>query len=326
MSGRQHHPAPHHHHMTGRRPPVRDAPGEAMSESRSKKVFIIRLVPILILAGLLAWCTSSNRTRNQNLPIAVELRELFMEQGLIDGANPNVDLVRAAKDAGQPALNRVLYEAAPSASLPTLKWLIDHGADPKNVGMLGDQTLLQMVAGRPQHERLEFFLNLGLDPLERSREQMTVLHYAARGGLDERALALLLSKGLSLNDTDGRGRTPMHVASVKSVRPLVAAGADINAADRDGRTPLHLAAKEGKPDVVAELLRNHASVFAQDRKGRTPLHLAATAPNPEAVVDALLAAGAPKATRDNDGLTPKELALEAREDRRYGYQSMIDKL
>ena len=52
-------------------------------------------------------------------------------------------------------MNRLLYAAAPEASLPTLKWIVDHGADPRNVGTMEDLPLLFRAAKRPLFERLD---------------------------------------------------------------------------------------------------------------------------------------------------------------------------
>lgn len=298
--------------------------GKKVSEKKIASLFLIRLIPALMLISLLAWCSSGNRIRNDNVQIAAELKDLFMQDGFIDGAG-EVDLADVAKRIGEPGMNQLLYEAAPGASLDAVKWIVKHGADPKNIGAVQELTLLQRSAKTPRYERLEYFLSTGLDPLQRSQDGMTVLHIAARGGMDQRALSLLLSKGLKVTDVDATGRQPIHLASVKSISVLIAAGADVDAKDNEGRTALHLAARNGQNNVVTELLRQAASVFAQDNRGRTPLHLAAMNNNSDAVIDTLLAASAPKTARDIDGMTPKDIAQDARENNRSRL-STVDKL
>jgi ankyrin repeat protein len=295
-----------------------------MSEPKSRVQIWIKAVPLLILVLLLAWCTTNRQRMQQMSPIKTELQSIFMEAGLVDGVNQQNNLTDVAKKMGEPALNNLLYEVASSASLDALKWLVVNGADPKNVGTLHDLTLLQKVALRPRLDRLEYFLSFGLNPLERSRDGRTILHLAAQGGLDQNVLTLLLSKGLKVSDGDLAGRTPMHYASVKSVASLLAGGAEIDAKDSLGLTALLQAAKEGRNDVVSELLNNAASVYAVDNKGRTALHYAAVGRNTDNLIDTLLAAGAPVTARDNEGQTPKDLALGARENSRQ--RSAIDKL
>ncbi|HEY0844279.1 MAG TPA: ankyrin repeat domain-containing protein [Noviherbaspirillum sp.] len=299
-----------------------------MSDDTKKVRFLVRLVPALILISLVAWCTTNNKARQSNAPMLIEVKELFMTHGLIDSSNSPVDLAAVAKRHGETGMNAMLYEAASGASLETIKWLVEHGADPKNVGAMQDLTLLQKAAKVPRYERLEYLLGFDLDALQRTRDGMTLMHIAAQAGVDQRTLMLLASKGLNVTDTDAFGRQPIHYAAVKSIPVLQAAGADINAKDSDGRTALHYAAKEGKLDVVTELLAQSASVYTQDKRGRTPLHLAAmtTGYSTEKVIDTLLAAGAPTTVRDDDGMTPRALAIEARENRSGSYVSVIDKL
>ena len=152
------------------------------------------------------------------------------------------------------------------------------------------------------------------------------MHLAAQNGVDERALALLLSKGLTLADTTPSGRQPIHYANVKAIGVLAKAGADLNAVDAQGRTALHWAAAEGRQEVAAQLIQLNAStVFAVDREGRTPLHLAALGRS-ESTIDALLAAGAPRTARDAAGLTPRELAQAAKKQRDTRYRDITEKL
>lgn len=296
-----------------------------MSEEKNTRIRLwLKIVPLLIIVSLFGWCSSNGRKAAQLGPVKAELQTLFMEQGLVDGNNERASLADVAKTVGEPTMNGLLYEAASNGSLEALKWLVAHGADPKNVGAQKDLTLLQKTALHPRLDRLEFMLGFGLDPLERSRDGRSVLHFAAQGGLDPVVLKLLLSKGLTVTDADHAGRLPMHFASLKSIGVLVAAGAEIDATDDLGMTALQQAAKEGRNDAVTELLRNSASVFVKDKKGRTALHHAAMSQKSEAVIDTLLAAGAPVSARDDEGLTPKELGLESRDSTRY--RGVLDKL
>lgn len=296
-----------------------------MSDEKHTRIRMwLKIVPMLLLMSLFGWCTANGRKTAAMAPVKTELQAMFMEQGLIDGNKPGASLADVAESLSASTMNGLLYDAAPGASLEALHWLVAHGADPKNVGARNKLTLLQATALRPRLDRLEFMLGFGLDPLERSVDGRTMLHLAAQGGLDPLVLKLLLSKGLKLNDGDNAGRPPMHFASVKSIGVLAAAGADIDARDDSGMTALQYAAKEGRSDIVTELLTHSASVYAKDNKGRTPLHHAAMSQKGEAAIDALLAYGAPVSARDDEGRTPKELGLEMRENSRY--RSALDKL
>ena len=87
----------------------------------------------------------------------------------------------------------------------------------------------------------------------------------------------------------------------------MARGADLGAPDTWGNTPLHARAnsRQAKVDVLLEL---GADVNATDTSNQTPLHTAALRVNIDAAAK-LLAGGAVVDARENDGLTPAELAL-----------------
>jgi hypothetical protein len=92
-------------------------------------------------------------------------------------------------------------------------------------------------------------------------------------------------------------------------RWLVARGADLNAADTWRNTPLHTRSGQhrGRIEVLLEL---GADVNASGASIGTPLHAAASAKQVEHA-DQLLARGASVDARNNDGITPLEMALRS---------------
>ena len=50
-----------------------------MSEDRSSRLFLFRIIPLLMLVSFVAWCSSGNRTRGESLPMRTELLELLQE-------------------------------------------------------------------------------------------------------------------------------------------------------------------------------------------------------------------------------------------------------
>ena len=85
---------------------------------------------------------------------------------------------------------------------------------------------------------------------------------------------------------------------------LVEAGASIDQANGDGSTPLHIAAAESNLGAALVLLKHGASVHLQDLFGETPLHLAAINAGTigtAKVVDLLLRQGADENVENSDG-------------------------
>jgi hypothetical protein len=90
--------------------------------------------------------------------------------------------------------------------------------------------------------------------------------------------ALLMGKIASINESNSKGETPIHIAvrngDKKITKHLIAKGADVNAFDRHKSTPLHIAVQIRSIELIKLLIKNGAIVNAQNRYGNTPLHLA----------------------------------------------------
>jgi ankyrin repeat protein len=96
---------------------------------------------------------------------------------------------------------------------------------------------------------------------------------------------ILLSKGLDINSTDERTRTPLHVACQHRPHPffieyLLKNGADVNARDHTDSTPLHaLFFHSYKPDdsafftILDYLLAAGANPYLCDVYGRNSFNL-----------------------------------------------------
>ncbi len=177
---------------------------------------------------------------------------------------------------------------------------------------------------------------------DESAQPRVSLYRAVQTG-DLEQIKLHIRWGTDLNQADGDGDYPLHVASraghVSTVRELAEHGADLRARDRDGRTPLELALIHGKTQVAAELVQAGAALEPQavllqlvdagvsnrdsydflirrgadlgrlDAQGRAPLHRAVVLSHLE-TVRRLLARGARVNQPDGAGRTPLDLALD----------------
>ncbi|MDR0409740.1 MAG: ankyrin repeat domain-containing protein [Spirochaetaceae bacterium] len=173
----------------------------------------------------------------------------------------------------------------------------------------------------------------------------TILHYATQWKLDS-AIALIASKGASLEAANVTGETPLFVAvkidSASTVRALLNAGALIGGRDTLGNTALHTAVRWNAQAAANALIDAKIDINGYNLYGKTPLHDAVrltvfgmetlltqrganleardrdgNAPLMEGVVkgsrrsaEHLINSGADVATRNNNGDTPLLIAVE----------------
>ncbi|HTI70830.1 MAG TPA: ankyrin repeat domain-containing protein [Candidatus Limnocylindria bacterium] len=118
---------------------------------------------------------------------------------------------------------------------------------------------------------------------------------------------------LDLNEIGREGRTPLMMAVVEGLLPiietLVRNGASVHFPGHYQMTALHEAAASGKAAVAKYLLSLGAKVDAETIQGVTPLMCAAAWGNTE-VVKLLLENGADRTKTDRRGATATDIALE----------------
>lgn len=112
---------------------------------------------------------------------------------------------------------------------------------------------------------------------------MSILHYFERSSPDTAIVREMILDGSDPDETDQRGRTPLHVATVHgwihNIRSLVKLGAKLDIKDNDGCTPLHLAScrtfgYSNQNKIVILLLSLGSDINARSKCGYTPLNYA----------------------------------------------------
>ncbi|XP_037953086.1 transient receptor potential cation channel subfamily A member 1 [Teleopsis dalmanni] len=141
-----------------------------------------------------------------------------------------------------------------------------------NGGRLPD--FAEEVSKTQSHSQLEHLLN------EKDNTGCSPLHYASRDG-HIRSLENLIRLGACINLKNNNNESPLHFAArygrYNTVRQLLDSEKGsfiINESDGVGMTPLHIASQQGHTRVV-QLLLNRGALLHRDHNGRNPLQLAA---------------------------------------------------
>ncbi|XP_073839943.1 transient receptor potential cation channel A1 isoform X2 [Musca autumnalis] len=145
-------------------------------------------------------------------------------------------------------------------------------------------------ASRDGHIRsLENLIRLGACINLKNNNNESPLHFAARYGRYNTVKQLLDSEKGSfiINESDGEGLTPLHIASqqghTRVVQLLLNRGALLHK-DHNGRNPLQLAAMSGYTETIGLLHSVHSHLLDQeDKDGNTALHLATMENKPRAI-------------------------------------------
>jgi ankyrin repeat protein len=132
-----------------------------------------------------------------------------------------------------------------------------------------------------------------------------------------------VAEGASLESTDHRNKTPLHLAAeqghMQIVEYLVENGANVNAATPESNgavTPLRFAIGNDDYQMVRYLIQNGADVNQANEAGWTPIMTAARVGNRD-IIQLLLEQGAELDVRTDDGLTPVRIASN------YGWTDIV---
>ncbi|KAF7044970.1 hypothetical protein CFC21_054125 [Triticum aestivum] len=186
---------------------------------------------------------------------------------LVEQLGVNVD---AADDKGDTPL---MY-ALGWGNLDTVRYLLDHDADPEKRGEHG-MTALHVAAGAGMCEMIEVLLSKGAD-VNSVSFCGTPLHAAITGKHDA-AVKTLLDHHADCNKAMAIHYTPLiaaiHVRSLKCVKLLIKAGADVKGVGP--LTPLIAAADDGLTDFYKPLLVAGADPNVRDDGDQLPIEIAA---------------------------------------------------
>jgi cytohesin len=228
---------------------------------------------------------------------------------LANGADPNINTnLRYGLPWGSGGNVTPLAVAIIQKHADAVAELIRAKADPNSLSSDGPPLIVSALGDAPT---LKALLEGGADPNHPDREGMSPLLRAVMQGTQPAVELLLAHKADPNVGRPQDGWTPLQEAAQREIKGiaqvLLKAGADVNAKGTYGFTPLHMAVSRKQREVTELLLANHADPNAKDNEGHTPLHLAVQSGERE-MAELLLANKADPNERDKSGRTPLDLA------------------
>ncbi|XP_076041878.1 uncharacterized protein LOC143025757 [Oratosquilla oratoria] len=193
-------------------------------------------------------------------------------QPLVDDPWSSRRILKVADKDGRTAL----HIAAHSGLVEAVMMLLNVGADVNATDFADNTTMHSAITSRRQkvcRQILELLLDSGGDVEAKGGEASGFLTHTAAFEGCTRCLALLKSRGASLETQDALGRTPLHIAldlrKVEAVKFLLQEGVDLDVSDRQMLRPLHVALLQNSELLVEMLLDAGAGAEVRDRDGRT---------------------------------------------------------
>lgn len=196
------------------------------------------------------------------------------------------------------------------------RYMISIGAKADVLGPGGDTLIHSVLRSATEHKQfieiIQVLVEAGVAPLAKNGKGETALHVVKSVKVLEFVLKSPLFKGLSLNEQDVSGLTPIHNAVALgeiAVANLLRAGADPTILAADDLSPLHIASREGAASIISLLLSEYRCRGVLEKyvnilgEGMAPLHYACRFGRPESVWE-LLRNGADPWLLDVDGLMP----------------------
>jgi ankyrin repeat protein len=128
---------------------------------------------------------------------------------------------------------------------------------------------------------------------------------------DEELIAILKSRGISLNETDNYGNSALHLAILSGdtlyAESLINAGAELNVLNGLKLSPLHLAVILNNGKAAKSLIFKGAEIDLQGNSGYTALHIASEM-NHFSLAKELLLSGAKRGIKTDQKLNSRAIA------------------
>jgi len=214
--------------------------------------------------------------------------------------------INAQNSAGKSPL----AEAVIANKYDVTKYLLENGADPNSCDANGITILMDTI--RAQNAQIvKLLLNYGANPNLQQINGQNAYHEAAYMGNTE-IIALIRNAGGNPLSRDKEGNTPFSIVLKKDIKIInEVLGNSYNITDSDGNSPLHIVVKnKGSTSLLKNLIERGYPLDTRNADGYTPLNYAIEA-NDISMAEILLEKGAnPFQTIDKKGTNGVTIALE----------------
>eukprot|EP01114_Cavostelium_apophysatum_P003479 TRINITY_DN1338_c0_g1_i2.p1 TRINITY_DN1338_c0_g1~~TRINITY_DN1338_c0_g1_i2.p1 ORF type:complete len:277 (-),score=23.25 TRINITY_DN1338_c0_g1_i2:100-930(-) len=171
----------------------------------------------------------------------IDTADMILESGLVR----SVDCPTTTAGYQSALITLATSATPPNNALEVAAWLLSKGANPNYIGNAGESILIQgCMFYKPSIPILKLMVEHGADPFYRKYDGETALHLAAGSGHVE-MVELFLLKGVPVNVQSTALETPLHKASsfgqAAAVTLLLEAGADPHMRNQAGKTPVDVA-------------------------------------------------------------------------------------
>ena len=206
-----------------------------------------------------------------------------------------------------------VHNFASIGAVDVLKIFLDCDTDLDCLDAEGKTPLMAAIE-LSRYNTTEFLIFNGANVNLRDRDGDSALHYAISTSRPD-FISILLEHHADVNAVGRNDRTPLHdaceVNNVTIVKMLLDRGADHTLKDRRGQTALDLAARSLPSDFAEDLLELLRSSVSSDSTESQPSWGEQAE---SSAVSLLLEYGADAGTRDQDGKTALQRALEYRDE------------
>ena len=214
--------------------------------------------------------------------------------------------INAQNSAGKSPL----AEAVIANKYEVTKYLLENGADPNSCDANGITILMDTI--RAQNAQIvKLLLNYGANPNLQQINGQNAYHEAAYMGNTE-IISLIRNAGGNPLSRDKEGNTPFSIVLKKDIKVInEVLGNSYNITDSDGNSPLHIVVKnKGSTTLLRSLIERGYPLDTRNADGYTPLNYAIEAGN-IAMAEILLEKGAnPFQTIDKKGTNGVTIALD----------------